>query len=258
MSLNIVVCVKSVINAMWSGKWTRTKENIALNPFDRPPIEMARSLVNEHGGEVTLLSMGPESASYAIYQAMAMGADKAILVCDRALKGSDTYVTATVLGSALKRMADVDIVLFGTRSSDSDTGHVGPQTAEMLRWPLVTNIFELSMTEKNFFVENKADGYIEQYEGTCPAVFTVNPAFMESGYTALHEIENTFREKTLDVWDLKKIGLNASQTGTQASPTKIISLNKEKKHKKCHFIEGSMEEKAEKLMEQLKKSGVVV
>lgn len=258
MSLNIVVCVKSVINTIWSGKWTRTKENSGLNPFDRPVVEMARSLVDEHGGEVTLLSMGPDSASYALYQAMAMGADQAILVCDKALKGSDTYVTATVLGAALKTIPDVDIVLFGTRSSDSDTGHVGPQTAEMLGLPIVTNIFKVSIKDKKFFVENKVDGYIEQYEGICPAVFTVNPSFMESGHTALHEIENTFREKTLDIWDLKQIGLDPSRTGAHASPTKIISLNKEKKQEKCHFIQGSMEEKAEKLTEQLKKSGMVV
>ncbi len=132
MSLNIVVCVKSVINTIWSGKWTRTKENSGLNPFDRPVVEMARSLVDEHGGEVTLLSMGPDSASYALYQAMAMGADQAILVCDKALKGSDTYVTATVLGAALKTIPDVDIVLFGTRSSDSDA----VLEAHCLRWPV--------------------------------------------------------------------------------------------------------------------------
>lgn len=258
MKLNIVVCVKSVINAMWNGKWDRTSRNSGLNPFDRPAVEMACSLVSEHGGTVTLLSMGPESASYALYQALSMGADRGILVCDKALIGSDTYVTATVLGAALKKISGVDLILLGTRSSDSDTGHVGPQTAEMLGYPIVTNVSEISVSNENFIVENEVDGYIEKYSGTFPAVFTVGSAFTESGLTALHEIENTFMEKAIEIWDLDKINLDAAKTGTDASPTKIISLDREKKKKQCSFIQGSMEEKAEKLTEQLKKAGLVV
>ncbi len=92
MGLNIIACIKSVAVTR-DGKKDSRVQSYELNPFDRPAIEMALSLIKNHQGTLTVLSMGPESANYALYQAMSMGADRAVLICDPALKESDTYIT---------------------------------------------------------------------------------------------------------------------------------------------------------------------
>jgi len=256
MGLKIIACIKSVAITSQGGRDTRP-ENYELNPFDRPAIEMALSLIKRHNGTLTVLSMGPESASYALYQAMSMGADRALLICDQALKESDTYVTSKVLGTALQKMTPFDLVFFGTRTSDSDTGHVGPQTAQMLNLPFVINIESFKKTDKSIQVERKADGYKETFELPLPAGFTVNPNFKEPGFTRLHEIENTFNHKEIEIWNSKKLGFKDNETGVFASPTKIIALNKPEDKKGCEFIEGAIETKAQLLAKNLVESGLV-
>lgn len=275
MGLNIIACVKSVINNILPGSNRSSSENMQLNPFDRPPIELALSLIKEHEGILTVLSMGPKPATFGIYQAISMGANRGILICDTALKESDTYITAIVLGRALKRLQPFDLVLFGTRSSDSDTGHVGPQTAQMLNMPFVGNVHSLvlnqvennkmekgGLVERNYWtVERKADGYVERFEvqvqnGT-GAAFSVNSAFGVSDFTSLYGIETAFGNQNIEFWDNAALGLKPEETGLIASPTKIIAWNREKRSKRCLFIDGTPEQKAEQLAQKLSEAGFV-
>ncbi|MBF0258246.1 MAG: electron transfer flavoprotein subunit beta/FixA family protein [Desulfamplus sp.] len=292
MRLNIIVCVKSVVNNMMPGSNRSSSGNMELNPFDRPAIEMALSLTKENQGSLTVLSMGPQTATFGLYQAIAMGADRGVLICDSALKESDTYVTAKVLGTALLKLQPFDLVLFGTRSSDSDTGHVGPQTAQMLGIPFIGNIHSLAVvrdkllalhadnpsteaadqsdsrqavaenmqTTNIWSVERKADGYVESFEVKGRAAFTVSSSFTvsgETGFTSLHGIETAFSEKTIEFWDNSTLGLKAEETGLIASPTKIVAWNREKRSKKCLFIDGSPEQKAQQLAQKLSEAGFV-
>ncbi len=257
MGLNIITCIKSVINQAVKGKYIRAVENSSLNPFDIPAVQMAVSLKQKHGGLVTILTMGPESAKYAIYDAMSMGADRGILLCDKAMAGSDTFVTSTILGTAIAKIEHYDLVFFGTRTLDSDTGHVGPQTAQMLDLPFLTNILDLSKNGAIYSIERKADGYIEKYELKGPAAFTINPDFSDSDNTTLYEIENTFENKIIEVWDNNSLSLHDSLTGLNASPTKIIALNRVKKEKSCKFLKGSPEKMAEALVDNLTDQGFI-
>ena len=256
MKLNIIVCVKSVAAGRQGGKNKRS-QSYELNPFDLPAIEMALDLIKENKGTLTVLSMGPESASYALFQAMSMGADRALLICDPALKESDTYITSKVLGAALRKMSPFDLIFFGTRTSDSDTGHVGPQTAQMLNLPFVINIQSLEKTDKNIRVTREADGYQEVFDLTMPAAFTVHQNYKQLGFIRLHEIENTFNNKQIETWNIEKLGLKDDEIGLAASPTKIISFTKNQDQKICQFIEGSMETKAQQLTKKLIESGLV-
>jgi len=262
MGLNIITCIKSVINQAVEGKYIRAVENSSLNPFDIPAVQMALPLKEKHGGSVTILTMGPESAKYAIYDAMSMGADRGILLCDKTMAGSDTFVTSMILGTAITKINNYDLVLFGTRTLDSDTGHVGPQTAQMLSLPFLTNILSLSKNDSDYndsdySVERKADGYIEKYELKGPAAFTISPDSFDSVMTTLYEIENTFENKNIEVWDNSCLSLSDSITGVNASPTKIIALNRVKKEKSCRFLEGSHEKMAETLVDKLTDQGFI-
>ncbi|SLM32675.1 hypothetical protein MTBBW1_80013 [Desulfamplus magnetovallimortis] len=239
-----------------------------LNPFDRPALEMALSLVREYQGEITVVSMGPQNATFGLYQAMAMGADRSILICDPALKESDTYITAKVLGTAIKRLHAVDMVLFGTRSSDSDTGHVGPQTAVMLGFPFVGNIHQINLVnqineinkknennkvdkinkvnltagnENVWKVENDMDGYMDTFEIRAPAVFSVSSSYgnEESGATtSLYGIEDAFEKTKLSSGTMKFWNLNPMKPGLELLPQKLWPGTRQKKSNSVPLLRG--------------------
>lgn len=264
MGLNIIACIKSVINNAMPGSNRGSSTDMELNPFDKPAIEMALGLIKEHQGTLTVISMGPKPATFGIYQCISMGANRGILICDPALRESDTYVTAKVLGTALQKLKPFDLALFGTRSSDSDTGHVGPQTAQMLNIPFIGNIHSLTCNPSenrqipyNWIVERKADGYLETFEVKGSAAFTVSSAFGEANFTSLHGIETAFDSNTIELWDNATLGLEPYQTGLDASPTKIVAWHKEKRSKSCQFLDGSPEQKADQLAQKLSEAGFV-
>ena len=140
MSLRIIVCIKSVLKTAQMGGPLRNADNSELNPFDRPALEAAIRLTKAMKGSVTALSMGPEVNAEALAEARAMGVDKAVLVSDRALAGSDTLVTSRVLAKAVEKIGAFDFIFFGARTADSDTGQVGPQTASLLNIPFLGGV----------------------------------------------------------------------------------------------------------------------
>lgn len=290
MTLHIVVCVKSVMSGALPGKNRRASGQMELNPFDVPALRLAIFLAKAHDGTVTVVSMGPPNATFGLHQALSMGADRAILISDPALKESDTYVTATVLGSCLDRLIPFDLVLFGTRTSDSDTGHVAPQTAEKVQLPFVGHVTaltlasispppssgEVTLSPKISFVspshsagevtlsatvEREMDGYVDGYEILLPAMFSIDSMPSESDVSAdlisLYGIDAAFEHREIEILGIDALGLTPEETGLAASPTKIVAWNKKKKGKICQFIEGTPEQQAEALVEKLTASGFV-
>ena len=257
MNLNIIVCVKSVVVSAPDGRVVRSPESCELNPYDRPAIEIALNLRDTHGGTVTTVSMGPESSEIALIETMALGVDRSILLSDPALAGSDTLATATALSTAIKRLMPFDLVLFGIRAADSDTGQVGPQTAVMLNLPLVTWAYSIEMTNKELLVERRADGFREKLTLSFPAMFTVHPGSVQPRDVGLHGIEAAFTAPKVELWNLKELGLSAEQVGENGSPTKVISLKRIKKVRKCKFLTGSAEEQAQELARLFVDTGFV-
>jgi len=257
MGLNTVVCIKSVILDAPNGKVVRNSDSCALNPFDRPVIETALRLREENGGKVTALSMGPETGSLALYETMAMGVDQAILVCDPALAGSDTLATSTTLAAAIQKLGPFDLVLFGTRTSDSDTGQVGPQTAVLLDLPVVTSVFNFEYKNSALMVERKADEFIERYKISLPGALTIHPSAVQARDATLIGIETAFGRMAFEKMSLSDLDLSAEQVGEAGSPTRVISMKRIKRDRRCEFIDGSAEEQVEKLIKHLKGSGLI-
>ena len=257
MSLNIIVCVKSVVLDAPDGKIVRLPDKCALNPFDRPAIEMAIKLRGERGGKVTALSMGPEAAGIALYEAMAMGVDRAILISDPALAGSDTLATSTALGAAIMKLKPFDLVIFGSRSSDSDTGQVGPQTAVRLNLPLVTGVYHLEHLNKSVVVDRRVDEFAEKYEVPLPGVITIHPSFAREGDIPLSGIEKAFGRGSFERMSIADLGLSDDEVGDKGSPTRVVSMSRIKKKRKCEFITGSTEEQVDELVTRLKEAGHV-
>jgi electron transfer flavoprotein beta subunit len=257
VAINIIVCVKSVVLDAPDGIVIRTMDSCALNPFDRPALEAALKLREENGGQITALSMGPEAACLGLYEALAMGVDQALLVSDPRLAGSDTLATSTALGSAIKKLEPYDLVLFGAKTSDSDTGQVGPQTAVYLGLPLITGVRDIQSNGKSFMVERKIDEFIERYEIALPGVFTIHPSAFQPRDSSLMEINVAFTDKDIQKMTLSDLDLSPEKVGNLGSPTRLLAMKKVKRERTCDFISGSSEEQAEELTQRLKETGLI-
>lgn len=257
MGLKIIVCIKSVVIDTPKQSVVRTPDSCELNPFDRPALEQALRLKETFGGTVAAISMGPESCAFILHEAMAMGVDHGILLSDLALAGSDTLATSTVLAAAIKKLAPFDLILFGTRSSDSDTGHVGPQTAVLLDLPMVTWAHSIEFTESGLLVDRRMDGFRERFELPFPSVLTIHPNSVQPRDLGLSGIRGAFEEHEIQRWGLSDLGLKPSEVGEKGSPTKVVSLSRADRVKKCDFLDGTAEEQVEELVRRLLDSGLI-
>jgi electron transfer flavoprotein beta subunit len=225
--MNIAVCVKQVIDTEAESKldpttWRldRSVTNV-LNPYDEYAVEEALKLKEAHGGEVTVVCMGPENATEAIRKALAMGADKAVLVTDPALEGSDAQSTAYVLAEALKTL-EWDLVLFGLRSTDGETGVVPSAVAERLDVPLLSALAKVEADGGTLTVQRDTEqGYIA-YQCPTPAVLSVIKGINEPRYPSMKGIM-TAKKKPIDSRDAAALGLDTSRVGMDGAKTRVLS-----------------------------------
>lgn len=257
MGLEIVVCIKAVITKVPVKGYVRTGDALDLNPFDRPVLEMALRLREAHGGTVTVLTMGPEAGLPALYEAYAMGVDEMVLVSDPALAGSDTLATSKALCAGLKKLMPFDLLLFGTRSSDGDTGQVGPQTAVLLGFPLVTSVHAVEVAGELLQVERRADGFLERFECPLPGVLTISPDAVQPRDPRLSRLEAVFETGGERRWGLSDLGLSSREVGWAGSATKVPAVKRVIRERHCEFLAGSAEEQVDGLMEYIRDSGVL-
>lgn len=257
MGIKIIVCIKSVIANATNGRVVRSSDSCELNLFDRPALEVALRIREEFNGTVTALSMGPEPCAFSLHEAMAMGVDQGVLLCDPALAGSDTLATSNALAAAIKKLAPFDLVLFGTRTSDSDTGQIGPQTAVLLDLPLVTGVHSIEPKDAYLLVERKADGFTECFEVSLPAALTIHPSAVQPRDVGLLGIELAFKEKDVKNWSLVDLGLSSNCVGESGSATSLLALSRVQSVRKCEFLSGSDEEQVYKLISRLLELGLI-
>ena len=178
--MNIAVCVKQIPDPATPGELdpeTKTLERegkLILDESDSYGVEMALQLADKAGGgEVTLVSMAPNSEVSGLRTALAMGAAKAVLISDDALKGSDSLGTAKVLAKAVERIGDIDLVLTATESTDGYTGTVPEQIAELLDWPALTFAKHIEIADGTVKIERQTEAGFDEVEASLPAVASV-------------------------------------------------------------------------------------
>lgn len=255
--LNIIVCIKAVVFKAPKGRLIRSEELCELNPFDRAALECGFRLRSEFGGRMDVLSMGPSSAVGVMREALAMGADRAVLLCDPALAGSDTLATARALSAAVKTMGPFDLLLFGTRSADSDTGQVGPQTAQMLDLPFVAGVQTITPVATGFQVQRSADHFLETYEIDLPAAMTIASQAFKPRNVGLLGIAAAFEDLEVDLLTLADIGLDAGEVGLRGSSTQVFSMAAIPKERHCEVLSGEPIEKADELIQRLDTLGLI-
>jgi electron transfer flavoprotein beta subunit len=257
MSLHIIVCIKSVVRSATGGQAMRTPDNSELNPFDRPALEAALQIREARGGTITALSMGPQVGAEALAEAQAMGIDDTVLINDRALAGSDTLVTSRVLAAGIAKLTPYDLILFGMRSSDSDTGQVGPQTATLLGLPFVGGVHQWEHGDAGWIFNRIIDDWEEQWQDVSPAVITVLPQAFAPRAIALSGIAQALDQPILTTWALGDLNLDQSQVGLSGSPTRVDSQKRIKHDRQCQFIPGEPAQQIDTLITQLNTMGLM-
>jgi electron transfer flavoprotein beta subunit len=257
MNLHIIVCMKVVVAKAPQGRIVRTSDNSRMNPFDLPALETALQLKSHAGGTVTVLSMGPPPSRGVLCEALAMGADRAVLACDPALAGADTLATSTTLAAAVTALAPYDLLLFGSRSSDSDTGQVGPQTAVALDIPLVTGVRRFELAAGGIRVERVMDHWEEVFEVDFPAALAVRPDAVRVRDTGLAGLSEAFDEREVELMGLADLGLTPDRVGEDGSPTRVLSMRPVRHERKPRFLSGEPGDLADQLIRHMIAQGLI-
>lgn len=263
--MKIVVCVKQVPDTnevkIDPVKGTLIRDGVPsiLNPDDANALEAALALKDQYDDvTVTVLSMGLPQATFMLRECLAMGADDAILVTDRPFGGADTWATSNTLASAIRKIADYDIVFAGRQAIDGDTAQVGPQIAERLHLPQVTYVMDLAYDASSKIVTVKRqleDGY-EKIEVQTPCLLTAVKELNEPRYMTVGGIVEAYG-KDITAWGLKDMDVEADQVGLKASPTQVFRSFTPAPKGKGVMLEGTITEKVSSLVVTLKEKHAI-
>lgn len=228
--MNIVVLVKQVPGTdnvkmdPKTGVMIRSGGNTIINPLDENALEEAIRIKNSRQDvTVTAVSMGPESATKALKEAIAMGADRGFLISGRAFAGSDTIATAKALGAAIKKQGPVDLVLCGERATDGETGQTGAMIANYLGIPVQTYVSAIEVKEQSIVVKRTVEGGFERVEVPFPMMATVNKDINEPGFPTLSG-KLKAKEVPITVWSDEDLGIDQSELGLGGSPTRVVKV----------------------------------
>ena len=229
----------------------RTGVEGALDPGDEFGVEAALQLVDQAGGEVTVVSMGPESANQAVRKALSMGAHKAVQITDDSLRGSDALVTARVLAAAIKR-EPFDVVIAGVESTDGYTGTLPMTLAALLDVPNVTFARKLEATDGSIRIERQTETGYDVVESPLPAVVTVTAGANSPRYPTLKGIMQA-KQKPVDTVSVSDLGLS----GDDVAPTQKVTAVEPAPEKKAGEVIEDDGEAAKRIADLLSEAKVI-
>jgi len=227
--MNIVVCVKQVPDTAvertlkpGDGTLDRDTPDGLINELDEYAIEEGLKIAEAHGGEVTILSMGPAKASESIRKALSMGADKAVHVSDEAIAGSDALATSLVLAEVLKSTG-FDLVILGSESTDARTGLVPAMLAERLGVPQLTLASTVDVSGSEVTVRRVTDDGYATVTGQLPAVVSVVEKINEPRYPSFKGIMAA-KKKPVQTLTLADAGVEPSLVGLGNAATAVADF----------------------------------
>lgn len=263
--MRIIVCIKQVPDTEEIGKVridsqtnTLIREGVPsiINPFDENAIEEALRLKEKKGGEVIALSMGPPQAEEALKKALAMGADEAVLLSDKAFAGSDTLATSYTLAMAIKKIGKFDLILSGKQAIDGDTAQVGPGIAEWLDIPQITYARNIEINEGKVRVERVLEDSFEVVQAPLPLLITVTKDINEPRYPSLRGLLRAKREK-VSIWTCQDLSLEKERIGLDGSATQVIKIFTPQPLQRGKILSGETSQMVDKLIEEMKKMKII-
>ena len=261
--MKVIVCIKQVPDTKGGvqfnpdGTLNRGAMLTIMNPDDKAGLEAALRLKDQYGAEVTVLTMGLPKAADVLQEAIAMGADKGVLVTDRVLGGADTWATSTTIAGAIRKL-DYDLIITGRQAIDGDTAQVGPQISEHLDLPVISYAKNIKIEGDSVVVERQFDDRYHVLKAKMPCLITALSELNEPRYMTPGGIFDAY-EKEITVWgraDLKDV--DDSNLGLKGSPTKIAKASdKVKKGAGEVVTPDSPDEAVTYIMSKLKEKHVI-
>jgi electron transfer flavoprotein beta subunit len=257
--MEILVCIKQVPGTSKvevdpvTGVLKRDGIDSKMNPYDLYALESALRIKEQVGGKISVITMGPPQASAVIKEAFMMGADEGVLVSDRKFAGADVLATSYTLSQGIRKSSNPDLILCGKQTTDGDTAQVGPEIAEYLGLPHVSNVRKIvELKETSVIVEMDMPDTIEIVEINYPCLLTVEknifqprlPSFKRKMETKDREVK-VFSLKDFEDQNEKRYGLNGSPTQVERIFPPAVNNDRE-------MWKGNSEELIEKLGTKLK------
>jgi electron transfer flavoprotein beta subunit len=258
--MKIIVCVKQVpdtetrVRIGAPGSIAENDVNWIVSPFDEFAVEEALRLKEANGGEVVLVSMGPDRVQSALRSGLAMGADSAVHLKDPLFEATDTLGTARVLAAALKTMAPFDLVLTGHQGAGGDNGQMPGLLAELLDLPQVTVAVKIAVTGASATVEREVEGARETWETSLPAVISAQKGLNEPRYASLKGIMAA-KKKPVEVKDAAALGLDAATLAPKAS---VVAMELPPARAAVRMIEGDADAQVQELLRLLHEEAKVI
>lgn len=256
--MKILVCVKQVPDTnevkIDPVKGTLIRDGVPsiLNPDDANALEAALQIKDQNKDvTVAVLTMGPPQASYMLRECLAMGADEAYLLSDRAFGGADTCATSTTIAAGIHKVGNVDVVFAGRQAIDGDTAQVGPQVAERLGIPVVTYVEDIELGDGKVTVHRQMEDGYEVIEVRTPCLLTCVKELNEPRYMSIGKIVDAYK-KEIPVWNHLDVELDPRDCGLNASPTQVFRSFTPPAKGKGEMLSGSIDEMSSKLVDKLK------
>jgi electron transfer flavoprotein beta subunit len=261
--MNILVCLKQVpgttdvkIDPQTNTLVRQGIKNV-VNPFDTYALEEGVRIKERYGGRVTAISMGPAQAEEVLRDAIATGADDAVLLSDGAFAGADTLATAYTLARAIDKLEQYELIICGRQTVDGDTGQVGPEVAEMLGIPFVAYVSKIEEVGDGYMRVKRMveDGY-EVMEAPLPAVLTV---VKEINVPRLPSLRGLTRAKSavIPVWTLHELGVDNNMVGLSGSATRVTKIFFPQRVSRGEIFQGELESQVSSLIDKLREAKVV-
>ncbi|MGI6224742.1 MAG: electron transfer flavoprotein subunit beta/FixA family protein [Peptococcales bacterium] len=240
--MKIIVCVKQVPDTAEVKIDPKTNTLIRqgvpsiINPFDKNALEAALQLRDKYGGTVTVITMGPPQAKEALQECLAIGADEAFLVSDRAFGGADTLATSYTLAQSIRKLGSYDLIICGMQAIDGDTAQVGPEIAEHLGIAQITYVANINRDGNILRFHREQDHFYEVLEAQLPLLITVVKSINEPRLPNCRGIIQSLR-KEIKVLGLKDIGIDQEKIGLKGSPTQVRRIFSPPQRKQCLKIQ---------------------
>ncbi|MCP1355225.1 electron transfer flavoprotein subunit beta/FixA family protein [Aneurinibacillus migulanus] len=254
--MNILVCLKQTFDTeekivLENGAISEDGVEFIMNPYDEYAVEEAITLRDEHGGEVTVITVGPERAESALRTALAMGADKAVIVDDEDIE-TDEYSIAKILAAVIKDR-EYDIILGGNMAVDNGSGQVGPRLAEELNIAQVTTITKLTVDGGKATIERDVEGDIETIEVSLPVLVTAQQGLNEPRYPSLPGIMKA-KKKPMERLTVDDLNID----GEVAAKTSVIETFLPPKKEAGRILSGDVQDQVKELVQLLRNEAKVI
>lgn len=245
--INIIVCIKQVLDPEAPPSSYKVDDDAkrviqrgvppVMSPFDENALEAALRLKDTHQTKITVLSMGRNLSKAILRKSLAVGGDELVLLEDDVFENLDSYATASILATAIRKIESYDLIFTGIQAADWNAGTVGSGIAELLNIPSVTSVRKVELNNDKVKVERLLpDGY-EVIEVALPALITVSSALGELRSATLQEMMAA-QKKPITIWNAEELSVEPSQV----KQTKLLKLFIPQYEARCEMVDGETDE----------------